>query len=142
MPSPGFVVYRNAAPNEPYDPCAAPQFYPPKDSDELFFALKAHYPSVKTHSERMRNAVIEFLLKERDEEQQKSQSPNFASVEPSVSFESSATSPWSSNPSVSSSSAFSSPDLIGLATPASFASPAHRPAQMSRQVSQRYAFRP
>ncbi|GAB7349957.1 hypothetical protein MBLNU459_g0650t1 [Dothideomycetes sp. NU459] len=121
MSTPGFFVYRDSTPGEPIDPCAALQFFPAKDSDELFFALKTAYPLVKTHSERMRNAVIDFLIKERDEEQAKSQAP--FPVDASA-FESTTASPWSSFPSVSSSSTLSSPDLIDLATPASFASPA------------------
>lgn len=142
LPSPGFLVYRDNVLNEPFDPCAPPQFYPPKDSDELFFALKAHYPLVKTHSERMRNAVIEFLMRERDEEQLKNQAALAPSeptmpAESTASFESSAASPWSSYPSASSSSAFSSPDLLGWATPASLASPAAQPATLSRQPTRR-----
>lgn len=103
------------------DPCATLQFFPAKDSDELFFALKTAYPLAKTHSERMRNAVIDFLIKERDEEQARSQMP--FPVDASSTFESTTASPWSTFPSVSSSSTLSSPDLIDLATPASFTSP-------------------
>lgn len=121
MPTSGFFIYRDTTAGEPVDPCAALQFYPAKDSDELFFALKIAYPIVKTHSERMRNAVIDFLIKERDEEQVKNQMPFPNDVS---TFESTTASPWSSFPSISSSSSLSSPDLIDLATPASFASPA------------------
>lgn len=118
--APAFFLYRAAAgSNEAYDPTTI-QFYPPKDSDELFDALRAAYPSAKTHSDRMRDAVIDFLVKERDTEQAKT-----VQTAPTPSTWS-----WPSNS--SSSSAFSSPDLIDLATPASTTSP--MPA-MSRQAS-------
>ncbi|KAE9974699.1 hypothetical protein BLS_002944 [Venturia inaequalis] len=46
---------------------------PPKDSDDLFEALKTAYPKGKTHRSRMRKALIEFLIQEcetdRDETQ-------------------------------------------------------------------------
>jgi hypothetical protein len=40
------------------------QWEPPKDSDELFMALKAAFPRGKTHRVRMREALIEFLVQE------------------------------------------------------------------------------
>ncbi|KAJ9619823.1 hypothetical protein H2203_008094 [Taxawa tesnikishii (nom. ined.)] len=95
----------------------------------------------------MRNAVIEFLMRERDEEQLKNQAALAPSeptmpAESTASFESSAASPWSSYPSASSSSAFSSPDLLGWATPASLASPAAQPATLSRQPTRSTASPP
>ncbi|KAK5142372.1 hypothetical protein LTR04_002253, partial [Oleoguttula sp. CCFEE 6159] len=48
-----------------YDPTAPLQFDPPKGSDELFFALMIAYPQGPTHSERMRAAVIDFLMNEK-----------------------------------------------------------------------------
>ena len=66
MSVPGYFIYRDS---ETADPAAPPVFFPPKDSDELFDALRAKYPYVKTHSERMRDAMIEFLLDERQAEQ-------------------------------------------------------------------------
>lgn len=120
MTTPGFFLYRTSTTGESFDPTAAIQFYPAKDSDELFDALRAAYPATKTHSERMRDAVIDFLMRERTEEQAKN---NVAST-PST---------WSSWPSNSSSSSnLSSPDLIDLATPASVASPM---PSMSRELS-------
>lgn len=44
------------------------QFYPEKDSDELYEALKEAFPAHKTHKERMREAVIQFHIEERDQE--------------------------------------------------------------------------
>lgn len=44
-------------------------FLPPKDSDELFDALRNKYPQIRTHSQRMREAVIEFLINEPQFEQ-------------------------------------------------------------------------
>lgn len=111
MPVAGFFLFRAGAPGEAFDPTAVIQFYPPKDSDELFDALRAAYPASKTHADRMRNAVIDFLIKERDEEQAKTQMAETPSTWSS----------WTSG--ASSSSTFSSPDLIDLATPASETSP-------------------
>ncbi|KAF1354760.1 hypothetical protein BDV97DRAFT_365996 [Delphinella strobiligena] len=125
-PIPTFFLYRSAAgSNEAYDPTTI-QFYPPKDSDELFDALRVAYPNAKTHSDRMRDAVIDFLVKERDTEQAKT-----IQTAPTPST-------WSWPSHSSSSSAFSSPDLIDLATPASTTSP--MPA-MSRQASRSSAGR-
>lgn len=124
--APAFFLYRAAAgSNEAYDPTTI-QFYPPKDSDELFDALRAAYPNAKTHSDRMRDAVIDFLVKERDGEQAKTMQ---TAPTPST---------WSWPSHSSSSSAFSSPDLIDLATPASTTSP--MPA-ISRQASRSSAGR-
>jgi len=50
------------------DPCASLTFHPAKDSDELHDTLRAAFPHVKTHKERMREAVIEFYLCERAQE--------------------------------------------------------------------------
>ncbi|KAK3064273.1 hypothetical protein LTS18_008705, partial [Coniosporium uncinatum] len=50
------------------DPCASLNFHPAKDSDELHDSLRAAFPHVKTHKERMREAVIEFYLCERAQE--------------------------------------------------------------------------
>lgn len=69
MPAPTFLIYRPSPPGQAYDPTIAPVFFPPKDSDELFDALRAKYPHVKTHSERMRDAMIDFLVQERLEQQ-------------------------------------------------------------------------
>merc|ERR1711939_67679 len=60
-----YFIYRDTQPGQPFDPTSPPVFFPPKDSDELFDALRAKYPHTKTHSERMRDAIIEFLLNER-----------------------------------------------------------------------------
>ncbi|KAG9548219.1 hypothetical protein KCU77_g22748, partial [Aureobasidium melanogenum] len=60
IPMVGYFIYRSS---EQADPTAL-EFCPPKGSDELFFALKTAFPHVKTHSDRMRNAVIEFLKQE------------------------------------------------------------------------------
>lgn len=128
---PAYIIYRDTPQGEPFDPTAPPQFFPPKDSDELFDALRVKFPHVKTHSERMRDAVIEFLLEERQAEQLKSASPMFPT-------ETAATSPWQSWPSMSSgagSSTLSSPETLNLETPASTGSPQFQPPQMSRQYS-------
>ncbi|KAL1310637.1 hypothetical protein AAFC00_000906 [Neodothiora populina] len=118
--APSFMIYRATSMNgESYDPTASIQFYPPKDSDELFDALRAAYPQSKTHADRMRDAVIDFLLKERNTEQLQSTMASTPST-------------WSQPSATCSSSTLSSPDLIDLATPVSSTSPL--PA-MSRQQS-------
>jgi len=125
-PTLSFFLYRAPTSGDSFDPTAAIQFWPAKDSDELFDALRLAYPGVKTHSERMRNAVIDFLMKERDDEQAKNQPDSTPST-------------WSSWPSLSASaSTLSSPDLIDLATPASTTSPM---PSMSRQPSRSSAGR-
>ena len=127
MATPNFFIYRAATPGESFDPTAAIQFWPAKDSDELFDALRMAYPLAKTHSERMRDAVIDFLVKERDMEQARTAMTSTPST-------------WSQSwPSHSSSSSnLSSPDLIDLATPASVASPM---PTLSRQPSKSSAGR-
>lgn len=126
LTTPAFFLYRATTLNgDSFDPTAAIQFFPAKDSDELFDALRAAYPNTKTHSERMRDAVIDFLVKERDAEQVNVQVADTPST-------------WSFPSNSSSSSNFSSPDLVDLATPASLASPM---PSMSRQPSRSSAGR-
>ena len=128
---PGYVIYRDILPGEPYDPSAAPIFFPPKDSDELFDALRLAFPGVKTHSERMRDAMIKFLVEERQAEMAQH---NITPLTESV-----ATSPWQQSfPSMSSSgssSTFSSPDTLNLATPTFGMSPQPQIPQLSRHLS-------
>lgn len=50
------------------DPAAPLEFYPPKGSDELHDALKRAYPHLPNLQSRMREAVIEFYLKEQSAE--------------------------------------------------------------------------
>lgn len=140
MPGPvDYIVYRQTTPGQPIDHAAPPVFFPPKDSDELFDALRAKYPHVKTHSERMRDAIIEFLLEERQAEQVQSTSPSMREMSETISA-----SPWQlqSWPSMTScgttstgtDSTFSSPDMLGLATP-SFETPLPQHAKLSRHQS-------
>ena len=51
---------------DPADPAAPLEFYPPKGSDELHDALKRAYPHLPSLQARMRQAVIEFYLREQD----------------------------------------------------------------------------
>jgi hypothetical protein len=123
----GYFIYRS---NEQADPTAL-EFCPPKGSDELFFALKTAFPHVKTHSDRMRNAVIEFLKQELDEEQIKMTTPVIP-LDTDLSCDIPTESPWW--PSMdSTASTLSSPDLFNLATPASMSS--SQAPTMSRQNS-------
>ncbi|KAI6853912.1 hypothetical protein KC323_g9089 [Hortaea werneckii] len=131
----GYFIYRDTQPGQPFDPTSPPVFFPPKDSDELFDALRAKYPHTKTHSERMRDAIIEFLLNERESEQMQ------ASTSPATSFnEGAAATPWQapSWPSMASSgttSTFSSPDTLDLGTPSFGMSPFPQSGQPNRHPS-------
>lgn len=49
----------------PYDAFAKLVFQPPLESDELFDALRETYPGLKTHTERKKQAVLDFLMEER-----------------------------------------------------------------------------
>ncbi|KAF4555915.1 Hypothetical protein D9617_2g058800 [Elsinoe fawcettii] len=118
-PAPSYYIYRDGSANEPFDPTAPLQFFPPKDSDELFFALRTAYPNVSTHSERMRNAVIEFLMNEGQAQQQvaSSQTSPVMPVDNSMMYESASTSSYSPYISMASSSSASmdgSPEITAL----------------------------
>lgn len=126
--TPLYIIYRSTPQGELFDPTAAPHFFPPKDSDELFDALRAKYPHVRTHSERMRDAIIEFLMEERLADQIMSASPTYPAATTA------AASPLQSWPSLSS-AAESSDESVYLATPVSATSPHHRPARLNRQLS-------
>ncbi|GAB7341329.1 hypothetical protein MBLNU457_7596t2 [Dothideomycetes sp. NU457] len=128
----GYVIYRDTAVGEPFDPSSPLQFFPAKDSDELFFALKAAYPSVSTHSERMRNAVIEFLLAEGNSQQVIPESPLFMSG-PNSTFDSNNNSPQSLWQDSSSASSTYSPQLSDNDSP-SISGPSPSSAQQSSQV--------
>ncbi|KAF2211695.1 hypothetical protein CERZMDRAFT_106339 [Cercospora zeae-maydis SCOH1-5] len=124
--TPTYVIYRDLQPGEPFDPTSALLFFPPKGSDELFDALRLAFPRLKTHAERMRDAIIHFLLEERQEEQLR--------ASPAMTMDTAET--WPSVSSSASASAFSSPDLLDLPTPTSFAnSPQAHAPQLSRQPS-------
>ncbi|KAF1989579.1 hypothetical protein K402DRAFT_451791 [Aulographum hederae CBS 113979] len=81
MSSRGYFISRGGSD----DPCAPLEFFPPKESDELYEALKSTFPHVMTHKERMRDAVIQFHLEERAEEQRQASGPqpNHFSASPS-----------------------------------------------------------
>ena len=76
-----FTLQRNQSMAESsYDLCAGIEFKPSLGSDELFEALKCAFPRGKNHRARMREAVIEFLIAEREAERLQSQSPGVVSV--------------------------------------------------------------
>lgn len=68
-PARRFFISRIPDANGEIDPTGNLEFIPAKDSDELYEALKESFPQFRTHKERMREAVIEFHLQERDAEQ-------------------------------------------------------------------------
>jgi hypothetical protein len=107
---PAYIIYRDVPPGEPYDATSSLSFFPPKGSDGLFDALREAFPLLKTHSERMRDAIIQFLLEERQGE--------LFELSPATTMESSQLT-WPSA-STGSTSNFSSPELLSFATPASF----------------------
>jgi len=64
-----FKIFRRPITAEEYsDPCAGIEFDPPRDSDALFDVLRFEFPDGLSHRSRMRDAVIEFLVQERDGE--------------------------------------------------------------------------
>lgn len=130
-PAPTYIIYRDVPQGELYDPTAPLAFFPPKDSDDLFDALRAKYPHLKSHSERMRDATIEFLLEERQAESMSATvSPAMPSLYESVTDQS----PWQQSWPSASMTTLSSPDMTNFATPALENSPKQVP-QMTRQQS-------
>ena len=139
-----YIIYRDM-PEGILDPTAPLVFMPPKDSDELFDALRIKYPHLKTHSERTREAVFDFLLQERQLEQSLSSplildSATTSPVQAPYPPLSSDSSPWpASFPSMSSQSSttWSSPETLDLLTPTFGNSPQLFPQirQLTRQES-------
>lgn len=129
--APSYIIYRDVPAGQLYDPTAPLAFFPPKDSDELFDALRAKYPHLKSHSERMRDATIEFLLEERQAE---SISATVSPTMPSLYDSMADTSPWQQSWPSASMTTLSSPDMTNFATPA-FDSPKPNLPQMARQQS-------
>ncbi|EME46552.1 hypothetical protein DOTSEDRAFT_87081 [Dothistroma septosporum NZE10] len=122
---PAYVVYRDIPAGEPFDPALPLVFFPPKGSDELFDALRIAFPLVKSHSERMREAVIAFLLGERQDDQSQASPATTMDTVPTT------------RPSMSSecASLHSTPESLNYATPASFDSPQPYASQLTRQAS-------
>lgn len=134
--TPAYVVYRDISNGEPSDPTSPLLFFPPKGSDELFDALRTAFPHLKSHSERMRDAIIQFLLEERQEELLRtSPAQTMDGTAPTTTTWLSASSSSSSSSSAST-SVLSSPDLLDFATPSSLAtSPQTLPPQLTRTAS-------
>ena len=63
--SKGFKLSRKS--NDPYDPYSGIEFSPDKDSDELFECLKRSFPAGKTHKERIKLALMDFIINEQEE---------------------------------------------------------------------------
>jgi hypothetical protein len=133
MSVPSYFIYREIPSNgDPYDITASPVFFPAKDSDELFDALRNKYPHLKTHSERMRDAVIEFLIEERQTE---ALSATLSPTVPSLYDSTANTSPWQHSwPSVSMTN-FSSPETLAMSTPSFEDSPQVSHPQLARHAS-------
>lgn len=127
---PAYIIYRDIPAGQPMDLTAPLAFFPPKDSDELFDALRISFPHLKSHSERVRQAVIGYLLEETVVPQMPEQLPT-----PQTN-QSLTVSPWEASIQSMSSddSTWSSPDMLGLATPSFGNSPQPRYSQpMTRQ---------
>ncbi|KAF2091888.1 hypothetical protein K490DRAFT_61325 [Saccharata proteae CBS 121410] len=62
-----YRISRAPAPafDQPHDPFAKLIFEPSLESDELFDALRVSYPALKTHTERKKQAVLDFFMEER-----------------------------------------------------------------------------
>jgi len=98
------------------------EFSPPLHSDELFEAMKASYPNLKTHPQRMRQATIDFCLAEQLEEERRAS----ASSSQTSSFERSA--------SISASSSRS--NVSAQSPPSSQSSPSHEgPASQTKTMA-------
>ncbi|KJX98874.1 hypothetical protein TI39_contig385g00018 [Zymoseptoria brevis] len=119
--APDYLVYRDI----PFDTTSPICFFPPKDSDELFDALRIAFPHLRTHAERMGEIVIHFLLSERLGERQSEPSPAMTMDTSTVT--------WPSVASGSTSSSFSSPELMNFGSFAN--SPQVDPTVLTRQVS-------
>ena len=118
-PVPTYIIYRDVTEGQPYDPTATLTFFPAKDSDELFDALRAKYPHLKSHSERMRDATIEFLLEERAAEALSANvSPAMPSLYDSMNDASPFQQSWPSASMTTLSSPDCSPDMTNFTTPA------------------------
>jgi len=131
-PVPTYIIYREVAEGQLYDATAPLAFYPAKDSDELFDALRAKFPHLKSHSDRMRDATIEFLLQEREAE---SLSANVSPAMPTLYDSMTDNSPWQQSwPSVSMTT-LSSPEMTNLATPSFDYSPKPQIPHLMRQQS-------
>jgi hypothetical protein len=59
----GFKLVRMTTASS-YDPVAGIEWTPPRESDELFGALRKAFPGRKTHRERMCEALVQFLADE------------------------------------------------------------------------------
>jgi hypothetical protein len=98
----------------PGDLTAPLVFFPPQDSDELFDILRAKYPHLKSHSERMRDAHIEFLMQEREAE---ALSANVSPAMPSLYDSMNDASPFQQSWPSASMTTLSSPDMANFTTP-------------------------
>lgn len=137
---PTYFIFRDIPEGQPMDLTAALAFFPPKDSDELFDALRGKYPQYKNHSERMRQAVIDYLL-----EEQLTQAPMEQQLPTPLTAHSVHVSPWEASMQSMSSdcSTWSSPEMLGLPTPSVVASPQPQHSQARpRQYSCTTSFTP
>jgi hypothetical protein len=64
----GYRIFRK--PDQADDSLDSFEWRPPKESDELYEALKIAFPKGTTHRYRMRDALIDFLLQEREIERE------------------------------------------------------------------------
>ena len=135
-PVPTYFIYRDVPEGQLYDPTATLAFFPPKDSDELFDALRAKYPHLKSHSERMRDATIEFLLEEREAEALSANvSPDMPSLYDSMNDSLNDNSPWQQSWPSATMTTLSSPDMTNFATPAFGNSPKPQIPHLVQQQS-------
>jgi hypothetical protein len=68
-PGSGYRIFRDASSDiDANNPSAGLAFSPPVESDELFDELRAAHPSFKTHAQRKRKAILDFLFTELQNE--------------------------------------------------------------------------
>ncbi|KAK6438120.1 hypothetical protein LTR95_005680 [Oleoguttula sp. CCFEE 5521] len=102
-------------------------FFPAKDSDELFDALRAKYSHIKSHADRVREATIEFFM----EEQASLTVSTAPSTVPAMYETTADLSPWQQSWPSESMTTLSSPETMSLSTPSFYEYPA---AQQTPQV--------
>ncbi|OQO07200.1 hypothetical protein B0A48_07770 [Cryoendolithus antarcticus] len=102
-------------------------FFPAKDSDELFDALRAKYSHIKSHADRVREATIEFFM----EEQASLTVSTAPSTVPAMYETTADLSPWQQSWPSESMTTLSSPETMSLSTPSVYEYPA---AQQTPQV--------
>nr|OQO23720.1 hypothetical protein B0A51_09027 [Rachicladosporium sp. CCFEE 5018] len=113
MGAPAYFIYRDTSAACENGAAAPLAFFPAKDSDELFDALRAKYSHIKSHADRVREATIEFFM----EEQTSLTVSTTTSTIPVMYDTTGDLSPWQQSWPSESMTTLSSPETMSLATP-------------------------